>query len=428
MPDNEQTVWLAAGLRTPFAAVDGPFASHDSLALSVPVVLAMAPQVNGPIDFAVWGSVVLNLAYANLAREVWLESKLDPHVPTYTTIMQCSTSMVGVFEAAGMLGQKYAQLALVGGVESMSRVQIGLGQNLSVWLRRMFQARGVTQRIGLFRTLRPSDIRIHVPEVKNRVTGRSMGEHTEDMAKDWGIGREAQDELALQGHQRAIAARDRGFFTDLIVPVDGTSKDHFPRRDTSMEKLAKLKPVFDRSSRGTLTAGNSSPLTDGAASIWVATDEGLNRLPDQLPRARLVDFEMAAVDIFHEGLLMAPVTAIPRLLARHGLKFNDIALWEIHEAFSAQVLCHIKGLEDKDFVRKKAGVEHTFGSFPRERMNPNGGSVALGHPFAATGARILSQAVKELATSPKGSRAIVSICSDGGLGTVALLENSAGLR
>jgi acetyl-CoA C-acetyltransferase len=315
---------------------------------------------------------------------------------------------------------------LVGGVESMSRVQIGLGQNLSVWLRRMFQARSVTQRIGLFRTLRPSDIRIHVPEVKNRVTGRSMGEHTEDMAKDWGISREAQDELALQGHQRAIAAQDRGFFTDLIVPVDGTSKDHFPRRDTSMEKLAKLNPVFDRTSgRGTLTAGNSSPLTDGAAAIWVGTKEGLDRLPRQLPRARLVDFEMAAVDIFTEGLLMAPVSAIPRLLARHGLKFNDIALWEIHEAFSAQVLCHLKGLEDKDFVRAKAGVEHTFGSFPRDRMNPNGGSVALGHPFAATGARILSQAVKELAALPKSSRAIVSICSDGGLGTVALLENSA---
>jgi acetyl-CoA C-acetyltransferase len=164
-------------------------------------------------------------------------------------------------------------------------------------------------------------------------------------------------------------------------------------------------------------------LTDGAAAIWVATEEGLSRLPGQLPRTRLVDFEMAAVDIFTEGLLMAPVSAIPRLLTRHGLKFNDIALWEIHEAFSAQVLCHIKGLEDKDFVRKKAGDEHTFGSFPRERMNPNGGSVALGHPFAATGARILSQAVKELAALPKGSRAIVSICSDGGLGTVALLEN-----
>jgi acetyl-CoA C-acetyltransferase len=423
MTNGTRTVWLAAGLRTPFVAVDGPFAGRDSLGLSVPVVQAMAKQVTGPIDFGIWGAVVVNLAYANLAREVWLEAKLDPHVPTLTTIVQCSTSMAGVFEAAGILGERRASLAMVGGVESMTRVQIGLGQNFSVWLRRVFQARSAADRLSVLRRLRPRDIRLFVPEVKNRVTGRSMGEHTEDMAKDWNIGRREQDELALEGHQRAIAAQDRGFFADLIVPLDGVDKDHFPRRDTSMEKLAKLKPVFDRTSgRGTLTAGNSSPLTDGAAAIWIATDEGVKRLPAQLPRARLLDFEMAAVDIFHEGLLMAPVSAIPRLLARHGLKYDDIALWEIHEAFSAQVLCHIKGLEDKDFVRAKAGVENNFGSFPRQRMNPNGGSVALGHPFAATGARILSQAIKELATLPPGSRAIVSICSDGGLGTVALLE------
>src|SRR5262249_9229099 len=189
----------------------------------------------------------------------------------------------------------------------------------------------------------------------------SMGEHTEDMAKTWNIGRREQDELALQSHQRAIAARDRGFFADVIIPVDGIAQDHFPRRDTSMEKLAKLKPAFDRSSgRGTLTAGNSSPLTDGAAAIWVATAEGLSRLPSATPRVGLVDFEMAAVDIFNEGLLMAPVSAIPRLLARRGLKFEDIALWEIHEAFSAQVACHIRGLEDKEYVRAKARVEHTF--------------------------------------------------------------------
>jgi acetyl-CoA C-acetyltransferase len=355
---------------------------------------------------------------------VWLEAKLNPHVPTFTTIMQCSTSMVGAFEAAGMLGRGGTALALVGGVESMSRVQIGLGQNLSDWLRRVAQAGGFTQRIDILRKLRPSDIRLFIPEVKNRVTGRSMGEHTEDMAKTWNIGRREQDELALQSHQRAIAAQDRGFFADLIIPVDGVVRDHFPRRDTSMEKLARLKPAFDRSSgRGTLTAGNSSPLTDGAAAIWVATDEGLARLPGTTPHVRLKDFEMAAIDIFNEGLLMAPVTAIPRLLARHALKFDDIALWEIHEAFSAQVLCHIKGLEDKSFVREKAGVAHAFGSFPRDRMNPNGGSVALGHPFGATGARILGQAVKELAALPPASRAIVSICADGGLGTVALLEN-----
>lgn len=422
---DDRTIWLAAGLRTPFVGVDGPFAHRDSLALSVPVVRAMAPLATGQIDFAIWGAVVGNLAYANLAREVWLEAKLNPHVPTFTTIMQCSTSMVGVFEAAGILGSGGGRsLALVGGVESMTRVQIGLGQNLSDWLRRVVQARSFSQRLSALRKLRPSDIRLFVPEVKNRVTGRSMGEHTEDMAKTWNIGRLEQDELALQSHRDAVAAQARGFFADLIVPVDGLSTDHFPRRDTSLDKLSKLKPVFDRTSgKGTLTAGNSSPLTDGAAAIWVATEEGISRLPSATSRVRLVDFEMAAVDIFTEGLLMAPVSAIPRILARRKLKFDDITLWEIHEAFSAQVLCHIKGLEDKDFVRKKAGVEHTFGAFPRDRMNPNGGSVALGHPFAATGARILSQAVKELAGMPKGSRAIVSICADGGLGTVALLEN-----
>ena len=420
---SDQPVYLAAGLRTPFVNVDGAFANRDAVALSVPVAQAMAAKVKGPIDFAVWGWVVQNLNYANLAREVWFDAGLDPHVPSFTTIMQCSTSMVGVFEAGGMLGPGRAQLAMVGGVESMTTVQIAFSQRLSNWLRRVLQARSFSRRLSALAALKWSDVRLYIPEVKNRVTGRSMGEHTEDMAKDWNVGRREQDELALQGHQRAVAAEERGFFNDLIVPVDGVTKDHFPRRDTSLEKLGKLSPAFDRKSgKGSLTAGNSSPLTDGAAAIWVATGEGLSRLPPETPRARLVDFEIAAVDIFTEGLLMAPVSAIPRLLARHGLTYNDIALWEIHEAFSAQVLCHIKGLEDKVFVKAKAGVEHTFGTFPRERMNPNGGSVALGHPFAATGARILSQAIKELAAMPKGSRAIVSICADGGLGSVALLQ------
>jgi acetyl-CoA C-acetyltransferase len=239
MPENDgQTVWLIAGLRTPFVNVDGPFADRDSLGLSVPVVQALARQANGPIDFGIWGSVVVNLAYANLAREVWLEAKLDPRVPTFTTIMQCSTSMAGVFEATGILAKRRAALAMVGGVESMSRVQIGLGQNFSVWLRQMFQARSAADRLRVLRRLRPSDVRLFVPEVKNRVTGRSMGEHTEDMAKDWNISRREQDELALEGHQRAIAAQDRGFFADLIVPLDGVDKDHFPRRDTSLESSA----------------------------------------------------------------------------------------------------------------------------------------------------------------------------------------------
>src|ERR1700751_1165334 len=207
MAPNEETMWLAAGVRTPFVGVDGPFAHRDSLALSVPVVQAIASRASGPIDFSVWGAVAVNLAYTNLAREVWLEAKLDPHVPTFTTVMQCSTSMVGVFEAAGMLARGSTALAVVGGVESMTRGQIGLGQNLSDWLRRVVQARSAGQRLSALRQLRPRDIRLFVPEVKNRVTGRSMGEHTEDMAKTWNISREEQDTLALQSHQRAVAGQ-----------------------------------------------------------------------------------------------------------------------------------------------------------------------------------------------------------------------------
>jgi len=417
-------IWLAAGVRTPFLRVDGSFAGRDSLALSVPVVQAMARQATGSIDFAVWGSVVLNLAYSNLAREVWLEAGLDPHVPSFTTITQCSTSMVGAFEAAGLLARGGHALAQAGGVESMSRVQIGLGQNLSDWLRRLGQGRGLRRKLGAIAALRPRDVRLAIPEIKNRVTGKSMGEHCEEMAREWKIGRVEQDELALKSHQRTIAAQDAGFFDDLIVPVDGVSRDAFPRRDTTLEKLAALKPAFDRSSgQGTLTAGNSSPLTDGAAALWISTDEGLSRLPAELPRARLVDFEMAAVDVFREGLLMAPVAAIPRMLARQGLRYEDVALWEIHEAFAAQVLCNVKALEDERYVSEKSGVPHTFGPFPRDRVNPSGGSVAIGHPFGATGARILSQSIKELAAMPPGSRAVVSVCADGGVGTVALLQN-----
>ena len=389
--------------------------------LSVPVAQTMSAQVSGPIDLVIWGSVVVNLAYSNLAREIWLEAGLDPHVPAFTTILQCSTSMVAAFQAASLLGGAGLSLALVGGAESMSRVQVGLGQNLSDWLRRWTQARSAARRLRALGTLRPRDLRLYVPAVKNRVTGKSMGEHCEEMAKTWKIGRREQDELALESHRRAVSAQDRGLWTGLI-PLDGMTRDGFPRRDTSLEKLAALRPAFDRA-HGTITAGNSSPLTDGAAAVWVATEEGLARLPASLPRVRLLDFEMAAVDLFHEGLLMAPVAAIPRLLARHGLRYADIALWEIHEAFAAQVLCNIAGLEDAQYVREKAGVPHTFGPFPRDRVNPNGGSVAIGHPFGATGARILSQSVQELAAMPPGSRSVVSVCADGGEGTVALLQN-----
>jgi acetyl-CoA C-acetyltransferase len=309
-------------------------------------------------------------------------------------------------------------------VESMSRVQIGLKQGLSDLIRRFSQARSFGERIDRLGEFRWKDFGLHVPSVANRATGKSMGEHCEEMAKQWKIARADQDRIALQSHQRAVKAMASGFFDDLVVPVAGMVKDGVPRADSSAEKLASLKPAFDRTSgQGTITAGNASPLTDGAAAIWVANDAGLARLPANRPRARLADWEIAAVDIFHEGLLMAPAYAIPRLLARNNLTLDAIDLWEIHEAFAAQVLCNVAALESEDFLREKVRLDARLGKFPWERMNPNGGSVSIGHPFGATGARILSQAVKELAAMGPGKRAVVSICADGGLGTVALLAS-----
>jgi len=419
------TLWLASGLRTPFAKVDASvLAKRDAIELSVPVVQAMAAQLPTGTrpDLMVWGTVVPSLRWSNLAREVVLDSGIDPTTPAFTVVMACSTSMAGVFSAAGSV-RGGADIALIGGVESMSRVQIGINQGFSDWLRHFFQAKDVAARAKMLGDLPLKDVRLHIPAVTNRSTGKSMGEHCEEMAKTWNISRAAQDENALTSHQRAVAAQAKGFFDDLILPVDGLAKDTLPRADTTLEKLAKLKPSFDKTSgRGTLTAGNSTPFTDGASSVWLASDAGIKKLPSHLPRVKLIDWASGAVDIQTEGLLMAPAYIVPRLLAKHGLKYESIALWEIHEAFAAQVLCHLKAFEDKNYLRDKVGVAADLGRFPVERMNPNGGSVAIGHPFAATGARIISQAVKELATFPSGSYALVSICADGGVGTICLLQ------
>lgn len=416
-------VWLAAGKRTPFARVNGPLSRYDALQLSVPVAKAMTATARP--DLAIWGAVIPSLMWSNIAREVLLDAGADPSIPAFSTVMACSTSMAAAFQAAGMLDDGCGRsLALVGGAESMSRVQVGLTPGLSDDLRAIMGARSWKERLAAVAATKPRDVRLHIPRVANRVTGKSMGEHTEEMAKGWSISRAEQDELALASHQRADAAWKRGFFDDLVLRLPETGRDTTVRGDTSLEKLAKLAPSFDRTSgHGTLTAGNSSPLTDGAAGLWVGTEAGLARLPAETPRARLVDYEINAIDLRSEYLLMAPAYAIPRLLARHGLTYEDIGLWEIHEAFTAQVATHIKALQDPEFLRDKAGVSADLGRFPIERMNPNGGSTALGHPFGATGARILSQAVKELAAMPAGTWAVVSICADGGQGTVALLRN-----
>ena len=414
-----EPVFIAAGLRTPFGRGGGALAAYDAISLSVPVVQAMAAQAEP--DLLVWGTVIPNLGWSNIARETWLDAKLNPTVPAFSVVLACSTSMTATFAAAGMLGGG-TDLTMVGGSEVMSRPSIALTADASKRLTDLF-AQDATAALAALQSLTPRDYVLPTKGWANRITGRTMGDHMEETAKAWRVSRVDQDDWALKSHQRASAGWERGLFADLVISLPELARDANPRADTSPERLAALKPAFDRDSgRGTLTAGNSSPLTDGAAGCWVATEAGVARLPAGTPYARLVDYEISGVDLHTEGLLMAPSYGIPRLLARHQLSFSDIALWEIHEAFAAQVLANVAAITDREWVRATAGVQAAMGDFDWDRVNPNGGSVALGHPFGATGARDLSQAVKELWAMPPGSRAIVSICADGGQGTVALLE------
>lgn len=424
MPRFHQDVYLASGLRTPFGRGGGALAGYDAISLSVPIVQAMTKQLDGQKpDLVVWGTVIPSLGWSNIAREIWLDAKLDATVPSFSVVLACSTSMTAAFAAAGMIGPDL-DVVLVGGAETMSRPPIGLAPATTDRLRALL-AKNPADAVAALSALTPADFVLPTKGWANRITGRTMGDHMEDTAKEWGITREAQDSWAYQSHVRAVAAWDNGFFDNLVLPLPELAKDANPRRDTSLEKLATLPPAFDRTSgRGTLTAGNSSPITDGAAGLWVVSAAGRARLSDSTPSVKLVDYEIAAVDFSVDGLLMAPAFAIPRLLDRHGLSFEDIDLWEIHEAFAAQVLANVAALEKPGWIAERTTITRDFGRFPWERVNPHGGSVALGHPFGATGARDLSQAVKHLAAMSKGSRAIVSVCADGGEGTVALLENS----
>ncbi len=410
-------VYLAAGLRTPFVKGGGAFSGYDALTLAALVAKAMAERARP--DFIVWGQVIPDPTISNIARELVFQAGLEPTIPAFSTVLACSSSFMGVIEASGMVGRGGTHLALVGGVETMSHVPIALKSEVTDRLMATF-AHDPGAAAAMLTNLTVGDFNLPIKAWANRVSGRSQGEHTEDTAKRFEISREAQDEWALRSHHDAVAGQDAGFFKDLILPFGGVGEDALPRRDTSLERLAKLRPAFDPA--GSITAGNASPVTDGAASIWVGDAEGLARLGAE-PAVKLVDFEIAAIDFrLDEGMLMAPGRAIPRLLARHGLTFADINLWEIHEAFAAQVLANIKAAADPAYRRERARVDADLGEFPWDRVNPHGGTLALGHPFAATGARILSQATKELTGMAKGSRAIVSVCADCGQGTVALLE------
>jgi len=411
-------VYLSPGVRTPFAKAGGPFARHSALELSMPVASAMA-AVATP-DFLVWGQVIPDVMVSNIARELVFQAGLDPETPAFSTVLACSTSFMAAIEAAGMIGSGGTHLALVGGAETMSHVPLALNMAAADRIVAGF-AKDPRAAAEMIAATTAADFQLPRQAWANKQSGRSQGQHTEDTARHFKISRQAQDERALLSHRAAIAGQDAGFFDDLLVAFAGVEQDAIPRRDTSPERLANLPPAFDPA--GTLTAGNSSPLTDGAAGLWVADEAGMARLGRE-PAVRLLDWQIAAMDFRQsdEGILMAPARAIPRLLARHRLRFAEITSWNIHEAFAAQVLANIAAASDPVYRREKAGVDFELGAFDWARVNPHGGSLAIGHPFAATGARILSQAAKEMATLPSGSYGIVSLCADGGQGTVALLQ------
>ena len=412
--------FLVAGKRTPFVKAGGAFASYSSLEVSAPVIKAMAERA-AP-DFVIWGQVIPSATVSNLGRELLLEAGLSPNIPGATSVLACSTSMLAAIQAAGMIGAGGFHLALIGGVETMSHAPIAL--NPAIAQKLAFAVMKDPANIQtLFESIKIEDFDLPARGWANRISGRSMGDHTEDTAKYFQIERQAQDRIACLSHANALSAQSAGFFDDLITPFADVKTDLIPRADSSLENLSKLKPVFDASGAGTLTAGNSSPLTDGAAGLWVGDEEGIARLDEATP-IEIVDWQLCAMDYREEGILMAPARAIPILLNRQNLVFDDIALWEIHEAFAAQVLANVTAISDRDYRKSKAGVDADLGEFPWDRLNPNGGSLALGHPFGATGARILSQAVKELSAMESGKMAIVSICADGGQGSVMLLRKA----
>lgn len=410
-------IWVASGLRTPFAKADRELKNISALDMSKEVLDKMAEKESINPNYVIWGTVVPTLKYSNIAREAVMDSKLKEETIAFSTTLACSSSLLASIEAASMISDD--EIAITGGVESFSNVQVGLNDHSSNWMKKFSTAKSFFDKFKLL--LKVFSLRIQPPQSKNRSTGKSMGEHAEITGQRLNVSKRDQDELAVLSHKNYFKAQEKGFYDDLFFPIGGIIKDTIPRKDTSVERIAHLKPVFDKSEKGTITAGNSSLFTDGAAGVWIAGKKAINKIKSPY-KAKMVDWELAGVNIEEEGILMAPTVAIPKMLARNGLTFDDIDVWEIHEAFASQVLATIVKIEDKNHSRK-LGLNFDFGDFPFEKLNPNGSSIAIGHPFGATGARILSQTVKELHLLGKNKKAVISVCADGGLGAVVLLEN-----
>lgn len=428
MANAPRPVAIVGGVRIPFARANTAYVHVGNLEMLTATMKALVDRyhLNGErIGEVAAGAVIKHSRQWNLAREVTLACGLDPHTPAYDLQRACGTSLTTAAQLASRIAAGEIDSGIAGGSDTASDVPLAYSGKLQQIVLESTRGKTFADRIRPWMQLRPEHLKPAYSGATEPRTGLSMGEHCELMAKEWHIGRREQDEIAYASHRHAAAAWKDGFYNDLVIPFEGLSVDNNVRPDTSLEKLSTLRPVFDRSPQGTLTAGNSTPLTDGAACVLLASEEWARArgLPVQ---AYLTHTDTAAVDFVgirgpREGLLMAPTYAVANMLDRAGLKLQDFDIYEIHEAFAAQVECTLKAWESPEYCRTRLGHAEPLGPIDRTKMNLKGGSVALGHPFAATGARILASAAKQLAERGSG-RLLISICTAGGMGVTAILE------
>ena len=426
MENTLKRVGVIGGVRIPFCRNNTAYADVGNFGLSVKVLGALVERygLHGvELGEVAMGAVIKHSSDWNLAREALLSSGLAPTTPGITTARACGTSLDNAIIIANKIATGQIEAGIAGGSDTTSDVPIVLGERLRKRLLALNRAKTFQEKLRVatqgfsLKELKPA-----FPGVAEPRTGMSMGDHCEKMAKEWHITRQAQDQLALDSHHKLAAAYDAGFFDDLVVPFRGLKRDGFLRPDTTLEKLASLKPAFDKSSgHGTLTAGNSTGLSDGSAAVLLGTEEWAAKRGLSV-QAWFRDAEVAAVDFVHgEGLLMAPTVAVPRMLARHGLTMQDFDYYEIHEAFAAQVLCTLRAWESADYCKNRLGLDQPLGSIDPAKLNVHGSSLAVGHPFAATGARIVATLARMLEQKGSG-RGLISICTAGGMGVTAILE------
>jgi acetyl-CoA C-acetyltransferase len=418
-------VAIVGGNRIPFARSGGAYATasnQDMLTAAIDGLVSRLGLAGERLGEVAAGAVLKHSRDYNLTRECVLGSRLDPRTPAYDVQQACGTGLEAAILVANKIALGQIDAGIAGGVDTTSDAPLGVNEDLRRALMELNRARSLGARLRALSKLRPTQVKPDIPRNAEPRTGLSMGDSAAITAKEWGVTREEQDALALASHQRLAAAYERGFFDDLITPYLGLQRDQNLRPDTSLERLAKLKPVFGRGPDATMTAGNSSPLTDGAAVTLLASEAWATsrRLPIL---AYFVTAETAAVDFVHggEGLLTAPVYAVPRMLARAGLSLQDFDFYEIHEAFASQVLATLKAWEDPGFCKERLGLDTPLGAIDRAKLNVNGSSLAAGHPFAATGGRIVATLAKLLAEQGSG-RGLISICAAGGQGVTAILE------